>query len=303
MGLIPLFALLASAWACPPTADDVQRARAAFDDAEIEQAANILAGTVENLGCQTQVVDGGVLLELYRLDGLVALSRMDTKAAVYATIRAVTVDPNATPPRSYGPELAELHRTWSDRLRTSTSTVGVKGGGGVWLDGQAMLHGSTRVVLQGEHLLQIDVNGELASTVMDVTGDVVVDTGVPGPPGVPGPVMPAPIGPVPVPQPVVPMPVPEPVVPNPRPEPLDPDRPGRRRPTALWVAGGAALVAGGAALGWATYQDEVVFPKRQFPDPASVDRAAGQIRVAYGTGYGLVGVGGVLLVTNAIGFR
>ncbi|MCB9677524.1 MAG: hypothetical protein H6737_20615 [Alphaproteobacteria bacterium] len=293
---------MSTAWACPPTATQVAQARAAFDDAEIEQAANILQSAVENLGCQTAVVDGLTLLELYRLDGLVALSRMDTKAAVYATIRAVTVDPSAAPPPQYGPELAELHHTWSDRLRTSTATLGINGGGGVWVDGQAMTHGNTRVVLQGEHLLQIDMGGDFASHVMDVTGDHVVETGAPPPPGVPGPVMPgpmpAPVGPRPV-----PVPAPVPIVPSPLPDPLDPDRPKKRkRPVALWAAGGAALVAGGATFGWAAYQDEVVFPSRQFPDEPSVDRAASQVRIAYGTGYGLMGVGGVLLVTNAIGF-
>ncbi len=306
---------------CPPTATEVQRARAAFDDAEVAQAATILEEALEGLACQEQVVAGIDLLELYRLDGLVALSRMDDKAAVYATIRAVTVDPSAVPPTSYGPDLAQLHRTWADRLSGSTATVGVTGGGTVWLDGQPMSHGRTRVVLQGEHLLQVQVvpDGEIASHLLEVTGDELVETGVPAPPGVPGPRMPGLSDPEPAPQPVqpgptvpVPAPPPVPIAPEPvAPEPLDhldhldhldPEpRRARKRPTALWVVAGAAVVAGGASFGWAAYQDQT-FDQRPFTDPAQVDRAAQQIRVAYGTGYGLAGVGGVLLITNAIGF-
>ena len=54
-------------------------------------------------------------------------------------------------------------------------------------------------------------------------------------------------------------------------------------------------------LGVAAWQDEVGFQKRDFPDVASVDRAASQIRTTYVMGYGLAGIGGGLLATNAIG--
>jgi hypothetical protein len=318
LGLLLLFGPSQTAWAsdvCPPTATEVQRARMAFDDAEVAEAATILEQALEDLTCQTRVVAGIDLLELYRLDGLVALSRMDDKAAVYATIRAVTVDPSAVPPVSYGPELASLHRTWADRLSGSTATVGVSGGGTVWLDGQQMTHGSTRVVLQGEHLLQVQLvaDGEIASHLLEVNDDELVETGVAPPPGVPGPNMPAvapdpmppprPVGPQPNPAPVplpAPVPVPEPILPEPL-DPLDPEKRARKRPAALWILAGTAVAAGGASFGWAVYQDEA-FDQRPFTDPAQIDRAAQQIRVGYGAGYGLLGVGGVLLVTNTIGF-
>jgi len=290
--------LAAAAWACAPTATEVGRARAAFEDAEVELAGEILQGAVDDLDCQQTVVEGLVLLELYRLDGLVALSQLDHKGAVYATIRAVTVDPSAAPPAAYGPELADLHRTWSERLKNSTATIRVDGGGVVWVDGQRMTHGATRVVLQGHHLLQTEVAGELGSVIMEVSSDHLVQTGVPAPVDAVGPVPPSP---VPVPKPV-PLGSLDPLDPL-DPELLDPDPPKkRRRPVALWAVGGLALAAGGASFGWAAYQDEVVFPNQQFPDQASVTRAAGQVRVAYGTGYGLMGVGGVLIVSNAVGF-
>lgn len=281
-----LVVLLGVAWGCAPTAVEVGRARAAYDDAEIEQAGRILEATVEGLGCQTARVQTSVLLELYRLDGLVALSRMNEKAAVYATIRAATVDPDAPPPPEYGPELAELYATWSDRLRNATASLSVDGGGTVYVDGQPITHGGRRTVLQGEHLIQVDSGTAVGSDVRDVTGDLVVRTGLPAPIGVSGP---------------APMPVPRPV-PGVRPTPpVDPVPSERSRPMALWAAGGAVAGVGVVLLGVATYQDEVAFPKRQFPDIASVDRAASRIRATYGVGYALTAVGGGLLVTNAVG--
>lgn len=281
-----LVVLLGVAWGCAPTAAEVGRARAAYDDAEIEQAGRILEATVEALGCQTSRVHTSVLLELYRLDGLVALSRMNEKAAVYATIRAATVDPDAPPPPEYGPELAELYTTWSDRLRNATASLSVDGGGTVYVDGQPITHGGRRTVLQGEHLIQVDSGAAVGSDVRDVTGDLVVRTGLPAPLGVPGP---------------VPLPVPAPEPGITRVPPVDPDARARRRPVALWAAGGAVAGVGVVLLGVATYQDEVAFPKREFPDVASVDRAAAGIRATYGVGYALTLVGGGLLVANGVG--
>lgn len=290
---------MALAAPCPATAEEVARARAAFDDAEVELAATVVTDAMRDLACQSDQVPAGVLLELYRLDGLVALSQMDQKAAVYATIRAVTVDPSSTPPALYGPELAELHSVWSERLSRSTVVLGVSGGGTVFLDGLPMAHGDTRVVVQGEHLIQISGATALRSEVVDLTAHRVVQTGLAPPPGVAPPIMPGTAAP-----PVPTVPVPRPVGGGVAPNPVgDGSRPGRRRPTALWILGGAALAAGGGALGWALYQDEVVFENSVYPDEASVDRAATQINIAYGTGYGLLGVGGVVVARNAVGFR
>lgn len=269
---------IAIAWACPPTGGEVARARAAFDDAEVELAGAVLEQAVAQLGCQTSVVDPQALLELYRLDGLVQLSRLDEKSAVYATIRAVTVDPEAPPPASYGPDLAALYAVWSDRLRSATAVVEAEGGGTVFVDGRPLAPGERRSVLQGEHVIQVLGPGGLRSEVRDLTGDLVVRTGIPAAPTAIGPEQPAPI-------------------PPPRVE-----RPGRRRPAPLWIAGAASLAVGGGLLGVAIWQDEVVFANKVWPDPQAVDRAASQVRIAYIAGYGFAGLGTGLIATNAVGF-
>jgi hypothetical protein len=266
----------AVALACPPTAAEVARARAAFDDAEVEAAGRLIEAAVEDLGCQTEVVQTATLLALYRLDGMVALSRMNEKSAVYATIRAVTVDPGDAPPPEYGPELADLHRVWSDRLSSATAVLDVNGGGTVYVDGRPVTHGGRLTVLQGEHVVQV-VNGQgLVSDVRDVTGDLTVNTGLP-----------APIGPNPVPLDEVPD----------RPKPVGAPR---KRPVPVWIAGAGAMVVGGALVGVASGQ-EAAFKERIFPDVASVDRAASRVRVAYAAGYGVSVIGIGLLATNAVG--
>jgi hypothetical protein len=268
---------LLTAWACPPTADQILRARAAYDDAEPDIAAGILATADEELGCQTALVGRNTLLELYRLQALVALARARDTEAVEAIMRAVTIDPLATPPPDYGPEVIGLHRSWAGRLSDKTAVVNVLGGGRVFIDGQPLTHGQETTVVRGHHLVQIDGATGFTS-VMDVLDrDRAVVTGLPSPEADPDSALQEPTSPVP------------------------PTRVRTRwRPAALWIAGGA-LTAAGAGLTVLAARQEQAFHDRRYVDYLEVDRDAVRIRALYIVGYSSLGVGGASLATVTIG--
>lgn len=275
--MLLLFATLLTAWACPPTADEVARARALFDDAEPEQAAELLESALGDLGCQTTVVTRPTLLELYRLQALVALARgLDTDAAE-ATLRAVTVDPLAAPPSSYGPELADLHRSWAGRLSGTRVVVSVLGGGRVFVDGEPLRHGQESRIVKGHHLLQIEGEGPLRSVLdlLDANRSVVT--------GLPSPEAPKPTGPR------VGGVVPQVEVVQ-----------RRWRPAVLWVAGGL-VTATGAGLTLAASQQERAFHERYYDDWQLVDRHAYRIQSLYIAGYSTLGAGGIVLTTGMVG--
>ncbi|MCB9668521.1 MAG: hypothetical protein H6736_03000 [Alphaproteobacteria bacterium] len=271
--------LALSAWACPPTSGEVARARAAYDDAEVEEAAAIVDAALTQLGCQTTVVDRETLLDLYRLDALVALARAEDREAVEATMRAVTVDPLATPPATYGPELVDLHRSWAGRMSDKRVEVGVLGGGTVYIDGEPIRHGQRMTVVKGHHLVQIDGQGGLTSVVDVLNGDRSVVTGLPSPEPEPRP-----------------KPVDAPPVPAPKPVPQ------RWRPVALWAVGGGLAAVGAGAVALAARQEKA-FKVGTFEDPDAVDAAAVRIRVLYITGYAMAGAGTVTLGTNVVGLN
>ena len=83
---------------CPELGPAVQEGGDAFYDAEIEVAKEASASAHQAPGCQERVVAIDALLDLFRLDALVALAEGDQRGAVYATIRSVTVAPDADPP-------------------------------------------------------------------------------------------------------------------------------------------------------------------------------------------------------------
>jgi hypothetical protein len=147
--------LVAAASPCPDVEILVEQAAEAFDDAEVELARARLTVASESLHCQAKVVPRATLLEMYHLDALASVAAEDPKAALYAIIRAVTLDPDVSPPTEVGPELLEQHRQWAlrlrdDRLRVRATTADVS----VWIDGQAVgLQPLT--VLSGEHLVQM----------------------------------------------------------------------------------------------------------------------------------------------------
>ena len=273
----------AIAWACPPTVDRVAEAKALFNDAELEAARQKTQEGLDELGCQTQIVDRGTLLELYRIDAQIALANLDKKGATYAAIRAVVVDPMSIPPPSYGTELAELHQLWTARMAKSTVRLSVSGGGIVYLDGLPLTQGQTRDAVRGEHLVQIDAGTSVVSTVTDLDRDQAVITGLVAPTN-------------PVPMPTVPAPVPLAELDGPVRE-----RKTRRPSKPMMVIGGALAGVGAATLAYAWYRDEVVFPKKPFPDGAAVDREAALIRTLYGTGYVVGGAGVVVLGVGVVG--
>lgn len=275
-----LLSFLLPALACEPTAERVGKARALFEDVELEQARTETTAALEELHCQTEVVERGTLLELYRLDAQVAMANLDKKAATYATIRSVAVDPTAVPTADYGPDLAALHKLWAKRLGNSRIMLSVSGGGIVYLDGLPLRQGERMATVPGEHLVQIDSGTAVISTVTDLDKDQAVITGIAAPSVAPDPRPLAPPTPVPRPAPLVDLDGPEPKAKK------------KRQPTPVLLAvGGGLVVLGGGLLGYAWYRDEVVFAKKAYPSVTAVNREAATIRALYGTGYGIGAVG------------
>ncbi len=286
---------------CPEVPAQVQLAWDAFNDAELEHAKEIISSTNESLACQSAIVPTEDLLALYRLDALVSLAQEDPKGAVYATLRAVAADhvKGAPPEEKYGPDLADLYRSWVDRMSGTLVAVRVDGGGFAWVDGRRADALNPLQVTEGEHLIQVEIPNLIRSDLVDVNADYTVYTGIPGPK-------------LPIP---VPVPDPDPVTPIPTPIPTPP---GRRRPIPILVGGGVAAVLGGAALATA-YRSELAFKANTYtaakyddcgrnqacyPQARAdvINNDAVKIRVAYGAGYGLTSVGVGLLGVGAVGF-
>jgi len=155
--------------ACPDVDALVEEARAAFADAEVQEARGTLSKAYEALGCQEATVPRESLLALYHLDALASIADEDSKAALFAVIRAVSVDPDAPPPSLFGPELASQHETWAGRLREDLVRVRVVGEGHtVWIDGLAL--GDEPVdLVTGEHVVQARGPQGWDSRVMDLS--------------------------------------------------------------------------------------------------------------------------------------
>ncbi len=272
---------------CPALGVLIASAWASFDDAELANADKVLHQGREVLACQPAVVPTESLLEMFRLDGLVALSQANREDAVYATIRAVTIDPDSVPPANYGPELAELTATWVARLARSgqISAVRVEQ---AWVDGR-LLHGSDPLaIVPGEHLVQWTDPDGLHSQVVDVKQTYEVQgSAVIGPPDV-GP------------------------------------QPDSHKGRVAFIGGGTALAAGGAGLlVWSSAQESAFradpFDALQYGDCAFGDSCyayareeairgeANRIRLGYLASYGLVGLGvvgagaGLFLVSDSGG--
>lgn len=278
-----------AAASCPTLTDAIREARAAFDDAEVDLAGARVRDGYAAIGCQELPVTNEELLGLYWLDAVVAIARDDRKSAQYAVIRAVTAAPEKGPPQDLGPELAELYGTWRGRLEATTAVVRPAGGGRRYLDG--LVFDAPREVLQGEHVFQNEGIDRFESREIDVIGDMVLDTGLPGGPDAP--------------------------VEAPRPKPVKPTRPDREpagHPTALVVLGGVAFAAGAGGVGWgwlgerafgaAAYDDDVyggcTRDQACWADARETQLRtdAGRVNLAYGTGYGLLGLGGAMLTVG-----
>ncbi|TVQ91901.1 MAG: hypothetical protein EA397_08355 [Deltaproteobacteria bacterium] len=139
---------------CPELTSLIVEATEAFDEARVAEARERLAEASDALACQEQVVTRSTLQELYQLDALASVADQDPKAALYAIIRSVTLDPTANPPEDVGPELIEQHRQWADRLSkdlllVSTADPSVE----FWIDGERVEQTPVQIV-GGEHLIQ-----------------------------------------------------------------------------------------------------------------------------------------------------
>jgi hypothetical protein len=291
-----LLTAVAPSWAqdCPKVADAVASALDALDQAELELAKQRIAQGYGSLACQTEVVDTTTLLELYRVDGLIALAQSDPKGMVYATLRAVAASHDAgRPPDRYGPELQESFDTWVERLQQDLVTVTVSDGGTAWVDGRAVDAAHPLQVLEGEHLLQVPEGpGRVSSRIEEIAGDYTLTTGIPlqGPP----------------------VPMPDPV--SVEPSPLT----ARKRPPALVIGTIASAGIAGLAL-VSGFRTEGLFHTSNYDDPRyggcsqaqrcwetnrtlAIRQDARLANRLYATGYAAAGVTGGLLVVTLVGF-
>jgi hypothetical protein len=281
---------------CPDLSQVTEEAWAAFNDAELQEAKDHLKRGVDSLACQERAVSTDELLGLFRLDGLVSLAQEDRKGAVYATIRLVTIDPDALPGEELGPEFADLHQTWADRLSESVVSITVQGLGEAWVDGRVLTQDVPHAVVAGEHLLQVYDDAGWHSTVQELAEDTVLITGE----GLE----------------VVPLAELEPEPPE-NGDILDPELPPprqRRHRSSMLIAGGIG-VAGGAGLLAYGFIEERAFKSRDYDadtyggcvqDDECYDLArereirndASTIRALYATGYVLTGIGVAVLGTE-----
>lgn len=163
--------IVAAQAACPDVDGLVSEARSAFEDAEVQQARQTLGEAYQALNCQQATVPQDSLLSLYHLDALASIADEDSRAALFAVIRAVSVDPDAPPPREFGPELQGQHATWAGRLREDQVRVTVTDPDvTVWIDGLA-LGTEPRDVVTGEHVVQARGPDGWTSRVMDLSVD------------------------------------------------------------------------------------------------------------------------------------
>ena len=307
-------ALLFAAWVsiashasdCEPLEVVVEQAWAYFDDAELAEAERLVESARDLRRCQVEVVSKETLLRLHHLDALVAITLDDREAAQAATIRAVAVDAELEAPAFYGPELVELHDQWRQRLSLARITVTVRGGGVVYVDGMQVTEAQSLRVIPGEHLIQVQEDDLIMSTVSDIESDQIVHTGLPSEQGVKLESWDAPDAS------------------ESTPSSESTDRPIARRHGLGWYLAGGALVAGGAGVGALTYQEEKAFLARRynaaqyggcdrsqrcwlaerdqqiFEDARAIDRSyvAGYSLIGLGVGVSLVGVVGLPIRTD-----
>ncbi len=163
---------------CPDVAVQIELAWSAFHDAELAQAEGHLADANTSLTCQQRVVSTEELLELFRLQGLVALARQDPQGSLYATIRTVTIDPTAPPASELGPDIAALHETWTGRLAGTTVVLLREGAGDAWVDGRPVApDGAGTRVVAGEHLIQARDEAGWHAQIVELADDTRLGVG------------------------------------------------------------------------------------------------------------------------------
>jgi hypothetical protein len=303
-----MFSAAGFARECPRVDQQVQRAWDAFYDAELEVAKTTVSGAVKDLDCQTEVVGTDTLLELYRVDALISLTKDDRKGSVYATIRAVTVDPNSGPPDDMGPELAALYSDWAQRLGESKIAVRLADDGEAWVDGKPLTKGEHAEVIAGEHLIQYRADGVIHSVVEELTTNWVVVTGAPLVDTGGGP--PLTMGPDPVPYEILSQRAVSEA------SALEFSR-NRRHPWEFGLAGALMTAAGGAMMGVSIVEEQRFLSEDylalsyagcargqdcyQSARESAIRADANRVRVLYGSAYGLLTVGVATSLTSIIG--
>lgn len=292
----------------------MQGALTAYEQADLDAAKATIASGYAALACQPSVVPTDALLELYRIDGLIALSLGDQRALVYATIRAVSAQHvGGRPPDRYGPDLQAQYDTWATRMAGDLVQVTVSDGGTAWVDGRTVDRAHPLTVVSGEHLVQLPVAppaapgavpGAVRSEVRELTADAALTTGVA-------------LGASPEPVPPTPTPTPSPR-PSPVPEPEPHASAARRHPIGFAIGSGASAALAGFAIASAYRSDRAFraspYLAGQFGtcargEPCYADARAQAIRsdarridAGYAVGYGLSAVSSGLLVVTVIGF-
>jgi hypothetical protein len=281
--------------ACPDVDALVDDAWAAFDDAEVERARELVGQAHSALTCTPRAMELEELLELYRLEGLVSLAQMDRRGAVYATIRAVVADPSAPPPPDYGPDLSELYALWAERMTGTTGAVRVYGTDVVYVDGRLVT--SELEVLQGEHLIQVQDAAGWRGEVVEVGLSHDVETSGASRD------RPATVVPVGLDE---PDPAPETVATR----PVKSGSGAKTRRAVMLSLSGVAIVSGSVLAG-SGFMREGAFDDDPFDAPTyggcganapcyaearqgAIEAEARAINGLYGMGYGLIGVGVVL---------
>ena len=270
----------------------MDQAYAAYNDAETETAIDVIQKAHDALSCQTKPVDQKAPISLYHLDALTALSVEDQKGAVYSMIRAISVNPVALPPQSMGPEIAEMHSTWSARLEDATLTLSIGNDASpLWVDGKLLESGKSRELVEGEHLFQREENGEFVSAIVDVSAKISST----------GPWF------VLINEPIVTPNVDQPVFVVPEKKPLkEPKSSKKGVRLGVTLSGVAVAVAGGGVLGWGA-MEEMKFSKANYPlenfsdtsqRASAIEADAKRINQLYMLGYGLIGVG---VATTSVG--
>lgn len=302
--VVGAFAAPAVGQACPDLEAQTVEALSRYDEGEVDAAKSAVAVGYASLTCQTRIVPTTVLLDLYRVDALVALTLDDPKAMVYATIRAVAAQhEGGRPPSDFGPDLQTQYDTWSARLKQDLVTVSVIDSGTAYVDGREVNASRPLLVVEGEHLIQVpNASGVVSSRIAELSGDYPITTGI----GVP-------VAPLPVPV-LVPDPLPMPL-PLPVPAPTSPTL--RRRPAAIVVGTLVSAGVAGFALGSGYRSDHLFQTSPYLADEfngcargkscyvqarfRAIQADVTRINIAYGVGYGLSALSSGLLVVSVVG--
>jgi hypothetical protein len=137
------------------TADLINQAVAAFDDAEIDSALDLLGQASASLTTTREPVSTVELEALYQTAALVHLVRGDASGATTNVTQALIVDPKAAPIKDLGPDYAKLHKSLAKVNLTRTVDVHVTGSGTARISGVEVAGGSTAKIAEGQHLVQV----------------------------------------------------------------------------------------------------------------------------------------------------